>query len=441
MIINSKSKHYNDNPKISFKLDSSFRCESKTQQFPFVVAEEMKKVKEEDPSRRFLIFHDIEHFLNLKNKYPYCHEVIRCPEEHDDLCKGRLIFDFDLETPLECASNGNFVPDNFKLIIETLINHVFTVYYIDVDVVKLKFVWQITRYNNKFSMHLIVNNAYFSEYWVKQMRLFYELMRKAAEEFKVSEIMKTVDVAIARRNCTFRMIGCSKIGKLELELDSPEEATIYDCLVGIYHHQHLRHEQTITMSEINYNKISEKVDESKEDMKFRKMIKKNISINEIVEVNLDITDEYINKSVDIFDSWGSDGCFVIRDNMKDIINLDRVRAGECPVSGCIHDRENAYLKLRQDGNLVFYCRRGCKKDNRYGVVLGKYKTKKRKEGIIPLNTMKLKEVVDTKTTIAEYIPEIINKPRRKDFNFGCNTAAKRMTLGIEVVQIPYYLRT
>jgi len=484
--------YYHDQPKRSFTLESCWRIESKTRQFPFVVASDLASIgpapvsdrrHSEDSneaisvptptvtyadllngslsghfvkpthletslstsegdnldgenndltkkaSREFLIFHDVEHYLTLKDQYPHCHEIIRCPLNNDfesqfgeksyrdDLCRGRLIFDFDLEVPLpEMESicnmkslsnsfNGQqenhpvdpslFVPPNFKAIIEYLVNLTFKTYYFNVDLSKLMFVWQITRHDHKFSMHLIVKHAYFSEYWVKQTRIFYCLFCRLATLSGVSSIIKAVDLQMARRNATFRILGCSKIDGKVIELESCTRngqdllaqgypLTMYDCLVGIYHVNHLKEEQCISMDNINYLAIEREVDRSRGEGQtdavktFQAGIKKQLPSAEEIKPVVNLDDKCIETAVALFDRF-NDGTFAIRDQVGAIINLNRLRAAPCPVSGVRHDNENAYLKLREDGRLIFVCRRGCKNGNFYGCDLGVY----RRSGIVP----------------------------------------------------------
>lgn len=478
--------YYNESPKRLFNLESCWRVESKTRQFPFVVASDLsapvttsqpsvpndgetdsqtqiptptvsfsdllkgaltghfvKPVQssqlsssdisngesgedEIDPkkqaSREFLVFHDVEHYLNLKEQYPHCHEIIRSPtsqnSEHefgeksyrDDLCRGRLIFDFDLEKPLpemesichmkSLASSFNgsseqpvldpslFVPPNFKQIIEYLVVLVFKTYYNGVDATKMMFIWQITRHNHKFSMHLIVKHAYFSEYWVKQMRIFYCLFCRVATISGCGNIIKTIDLQMARRNATFRILGCSKIGGKELELDSCTKngenlldrgypLSIYDCLVGIYHVDQLKDEQCISMDNINYIAIEREVEKTRSEpqtddvKKFQMTVKKQISIAEENRTGLDLNDKCIEAAIALFDKF-NDGTFSIRDQIGNIINLNRRRSAPCPISGARHDSDNAYLKLLGNGRVIFVCYRGCKKGNFYGFDLGSY---------------------------------------------------------------------
>jgi len=532
---------YKNRPFVRANLESAYKVESKTRQFPFAVASELsshlesegEKVileqvdiqdlikqaldpkftqkQEEKPNviekltnlqklsdrreqtREFLIFHDIEHYLNWRDQFPNCHEIIRCPsninegddgsfvEDKEDLCKGRLIFDFDCKKQLSCLSSkekalGLYVPNMFKQIIEYLVLKIFQDYYIEVDINKLIFVWQITKYDHKFSMHLIVKNAYFNEYWIKQMRIFYELMLRTARGtddivyfsendngynerivINISYLLQeTLDTQIPRKNATFRILGCSKIGGLPKEIDSCRhnnidlldfpnfKLTIYDCLVGIYHLDHLREEQQITMGNLNYVSLQDELEESlecestDEEKRFRYVIDKNISLMpKDNSADIDFDDENIAKAIELFESW-NEGIFVVRDQVGDVINLDRLKASQCKISGTIHERENAYLKLKKDGRVSFYCRRGCKHNGKYGIDLGIYKQNKRPIGIIPINTNKLQNVQNLKT-VMQPMPLIQNKG--PEFRKSLKTSSKKVQVGVvTTIQIPSFLR-
>lgn len=536
--------YYYEQPKRSFNLESCWRIESKTRQFPFVVASDLaitppasqvatagssspnepgekavpavsysdllqgaltghfvKPVQQissygtddsgntddehtssrKQAAREFLIFHDLEHYLTLKDQFPHCHEIIRCPlstefesrfgekSYRDDLCRGRLIFDFDLDQPLPemeslcrmkslsgAISNGQepssvdptlFVPPNFKSIVEQLVVLVFRTYYVGVDASKLTFVWQITRHLHKFSMHLIVKHAYFSEYWVKQTRIFYCLFCRLASVNGVANITRAVDLQMARRNATFRILGCSKVGGKAIEidccnnngrdlLDQGYPLTIYDCLVGIYQVEHLKAEQSISMDNINYLAIEQEVDKTKgadqtdEAKKFRTTITKQIKIAEENRAALNLDDRCIETAVALFDRF-NDGSFAIRDQVGAIINLNRLRASPCPISGVRHENENAYLKMREDGRLIFCCRRGCKNNNFYGVDLGVY----RKVGIIPLPVVnKDKEEMDDEEVDEEQDdknarPKIVHVNRLK---LEAATKARVLMVGVDI---------
>jgi putative NIF3 family GTP cyclohydrolase 1 type 2 len=222
------------------------------------------------------------------------------------------------------------------------------------------------------------------------------------------------------------------------------QLTIYDCLVGIYHVEHLKQEQTISMSDLNYSIIEDEIEESKNcvqtpsEKRFRKSIKYNLTLHEEKHTNLDITDANVNKAVEIFNQW-NDGTFDVRDQVGDIINLDRLRTCECKISGRIHEKENAYLKLREDGHLIFCCRRGCQNNGSYGLDLGMYRVNKRPKDVVPLQTNKINMAKEATTVIVPFeITEVKQSvPRLKTGN----NSAKRVQLGyVKTIIIPNSLK-
>jgi hypothetical protein len=553
---------YSEAPRTASRLDSAYNYESKTRQFPFVVAIELPSAESptsQSPNsnqnkspveqsndvallnlikaamkgnimevgsnkddgagddgisihahrhREFYVFHDIEHFLNLKQHYIYAHEIIRCPvsSERDALgnkiyldenSRGRLLFDIDLTEPLpEVAWTANlngavrntesYVPPDFRYIFECLIRQTFIDYYVGVDIGKFVFVWQNSHSTTKLSLHLIVKNAFFSEHWTKQMRVFYALFRRTALKYGKESYMNAIDFAMARRNATFRMLGSSKFGgnPLEIEhchyqgvdlLDYPQNAqiTMYDCLVGIYHHEQLLQEQLIELDSVNFNQIENELaairssgKETETEKAFRKTIGRQFpSLNEEA-APVDVSDEDISRAVGIFQGW-NDNIFSIRDQRGSVINLNRCRRGACPISGKVHDSENAYLKLRADGQMVFGCYRGCKNAHgHYYLSLGVYKPKeihaatgqevakmRSLKGIVPLNMSKIKLVQATTTQMStinpitgkQYVPpppesetkKKSSDTRRKKF---MKTSAKRITMSTEIVYLPNNIR-
>lgn len=488
---------YSELPRRSYVLDSCWRMESKTRQFPFVVATDLntahndsaqqsvanrRSLVDDDSTvdesiranREFLIFHDVDHYLSLKHCFPHCHEIIRCPSAsghksiksdssnpqeiesktyRDDLAKGRLIFDFDLTKPLpemqstidlQTVSHPNkpidplnFVPPHFKQTMEALIIHVFRTYYVNVDVNRFVFGWQVTRHHDKFSMHLIVKNAYFAEFWVKQMRVFYSLMQRVAEQHNCSGLMKAVDFQIPRRNATFRFIGCSKVNGKPLELDSINlpNPTIYDCLVGIYHAEHLKQEQLINLENLNYAVLQQQLDQVEQplsgagnshlsattlesDRKFKQEIKKQLDFAE-EKPAVDLDDASIEKAVELFENF-NEGAFVIRDQVGNIINLNRRKPCACPLSGVVHEHENAYLKLYPDGRVGFLCRRGCRhpQTNAWSHTLGYYRTAKRVRVVSPQNTHK---IVDQSVVMPTAMSgSVMEKPSGREITMRVN---------------------
>jgi len=488
---------YGEAPRATNKLEAAYRMESKTRQFPFVVAIDIpapritpvadksitELIQEElltidivkKKTREFYVFHDVEHFVGLKHHFPHAHEIIHCPvsAERDlngdkifleEKCRGRLIFDIDLSSPLPEMESiihlkggpvdpAMFVPADFKQNFERLIAQTFLDYYDDVDVSKFVYGWQSSESNVKLSLHLIVKHAFFSEYWVRQIQIFYTLFQKSLVRYGKPSYLAAIDLAMARRNATFRMLGSSKIGGQPLKLihlnkggvdlfDANNPVSIYDCLAGIYHHSHLLAEQCIEMHHINFTAIEDEIadiddkpQQTTEEVKFRKSIMRYFpSMHDEIE-ELDLSNEDLAKSIEVFEQWNNQ-MFTIRDHRKSVINLNRRRRGPCPINGKIHDAENAYLKMMADGQIVFGCYRGCTDDkNHYWKAIGCYKqiiiaqinndqaavevkeaepVKKmgRPSNVVPLNMGRLAKALVSEVKVSDINP-ITGKPTNK----------------------------
>lgn len=423
------NEHYNQQPKISANLERAWKFESKTRQLPFVVAQELDSDgSSESASRHFLIFNDLEHFLYQRKNYPHTHEIIRCPmithgdevSYRDDSCKGRLIFDFDLEKPLSVMKIVNmdnpntFVPHNFTYLIEEIILETFRRYY-KIDVSKLKFGWQYSPNPKKFSMHLIVKHAYFSEYWTQQMKGFYTIFKYVAAEMDLTYLMEAIDWQIARRNGTFRMIDSSKIGGQALKLISyrnngeeilkkkhPSQVKIQSLLCGIYDFKTLKKEQHISMDKIKYVDLTKTL-ESGTNPGLEQGIQKYLNLDNLRPETIcrdEPTEENysdLQAAIELFEKFNEDGAFQIRTYKGNLIGLQRLKASPCPISEVIHEHENPFLLMTKTGYLVFRCRRGCKNQKGMeGHVIGFY-NKSYLEENKPTQSTEFKKVMNFNT--------------------------------------------
>ena len=395
-------------PRVTFNLEKAFRMESKTKQIPFVVAQELdNSLNPEGPGRQFLVFNDLHHFLYQRANYPNVHEIIRCPTYmendqtyyKDDACKGRLIFDFDLVKPLSIMKVVNmkdpntFIPHNFTWLIEDIIIETFTRYY-KIDCSKLEFGWQYSPNPKKFSMHLVVRNAFFCEFWVQQLNIFYSLFKFVAAEMDLTYLMDAIDWQIARRNGSFRMIGSAKPRGEKLKLISyrcngtellqqvcASKVDIERQLVCIYNFKVLKEEQRISMSEIRYNRIKDVLDRGN-NPELQQKVDKYLNIDHLRENPCKVEGEdgshpreesaNYDSIVNLFEAF-NDGSYKMKSTKGPFISLQRLKASACPVSGEIHEHENPFLIATNNGLLVFRCRRGCKNHKGFeGCIIGTY---------------------------------------------------------------------
>lgn len=366
-----------------FSLEQALKHKTASGMIPFIIAHEVHEVfkssdgVEKIRNRVYYAFENIEDFLSRRSEFPHSHEVIwgRWVEGKQ---QGRLVFDFDFEQPW-AGARPQFVPSGFEHRIEELIILTFQRFYIDVDTSKFIFIWLISDVETKWSKHLIVKNAYFSVDWKQQSAVFYNLFLATVLEegaFVLNPIEKLIDSQVVRNNATMRICGCSKRGGNELRVESPSNATIYDTLIQLYQRQDVKAEQHIsdkclkkdTLTDMFHNKpevvmknkfLKSACEKSHIDLSSYYDSDHFISHEEALEAfkafELQYCDEFKKKEQDLFIFGGVKGAF---------INLKRVRPGPCWISGKVHDNENAYLRVSENGSIYFHCHRVCLgKDN------------------------------------------------------------------------------
>ena len=333
---------------IHSKLDHALKYPSKKRQKPFVIAHDYEKVK------RFVAFDDIDHFLRERKKWPYANEIVVFPKDSDE-SRGRIFFDFD----------GPFdAPKDFRACVEKSLKKVFSGFYEDVDLSEIVFVWQKTYHDHKFSEHLILKNTYVTDFWKHHMTFIYtcmEMILKGRED-----ILKYIDHAVIRRNSMLRMIGSKKIGSKEIVLESPKNATFFDCLIGIYRFSDRKREKTLKYQMMKLDLLEEMAKENK-------IIKKRFDFItfSVQQQNYNVSEEEYEKSIELVKNWENDQ-FTIKGSEGCFIYLSRVKPGPCPISGKVHESENACFIISKDGKLRFYCYRNCCK-NRKTISIGYFK--------------------------------------------------------------------
>lgn len=364
-----------------YSLEQAKKFKSKTKPYPFIIAHECnetyldKSTGQQVPRiRKFFVFDDIESFLSSKSNFPHSHEVIF--NRFTPFQQGRLVFDFDFDTPW-AGINPHFVPKNFEASIELLVIETFKRFYINVDTDRFEFVWLISDTIDKWSKHLVVKNAFFSRDWKLQSQIFYNLMLGIAHEKETFtlETSALIDTQVARSNATMRILGCTKLGRdksLRLENksyhdDKQWDFNEYDTMVQLYRRQDMSSEQNI--SDINLRKTA--LDEMSDDKLL--MVKNpyykqscqlsNFDVEEQTAYDSEaLSEEKVNFAMQCLEEYHnlkSLKCpFQIRTINGAMIDLKRTNPEQCLVSGRVHDNENAYM-IVYDNSILFYCRRGC----------------------------------------------------------------------------------
>lgn len=340
-------------------LEAAIRHRSLTVPFAFVVRHECKIPYQDTDgetkyrNNMYFAFNDAAEFLKMQDDFPYSHEVIY--PRYEDKAQGRLIFDFDLE---EKYAGEEFVKESFVMDIEWCILETFRCFYSeDIDPERFVFVWLYTPYTDKYSRHLIVKHAFFCNDWVDQLKTFYSLFKIVAarsRRFSYIPEKNLLDAGIANTNRTFRICGCKKIGKKRMLMDG--QYSIYDTFVQLHRQEDAKEEQCITENHLCIDKVMKIRPRNENELiatryipAIRRVLAPKqdlVSIEGVLEEVKDI----IAPLTDLYN---------IRSTRGGMLTLDRRCSGPCPISGAHHDSENAYVIVRNDGEVRFYCFRGC----------------------------------------------------------------------------------
>ena len=413
-----------------YTLDRAKKHKSKTKPFPFIIAHECDKQYRDKTTgemavknREYFAFDDVETFLEIRGqsslssdrsesdssgprtvtstnasgeftvsireptgRFMHAHEVI-WDRYTQDKQQGRLMFDFDFDDAWY-GCKPKFVHPNFQKDIEVLVVKVFQTYYQDVDCGRFIFVWLISDVDAKWSKHLIVKHAYFSDDWKTQSQVFYNLMLGLAEVdgfFKkygcAVPTEKLFDAQVARSNATMRMLGSTKIATEKkpnpkpLKLESPLDATFFDTLVQLYRRCDVVAEQHIGQVCLRKDFLHREQDKLMNGNKFFKQAYKTLDYDvDRLQYELDtrlLDGGEINVAFRIFEHHycsemhvAAQTSFRVKSSKGSLITLERVNPGLCLLSERMHEAENAFLTVRADGSVYFHCFRGCDKDGK-----------------------------------------------------------------------------
>lgn len=375
-------------------LNSAKRHKSKTRPFPFLIAHECHKPyknretgAEEVRTREYFAFDSAEDFISVRDEFPHAHEII-----WDRLTagkqQGRLIFDFDFDEPWY-GVRPYFVSPDFESIIEKLVVSTFTKFYEGVDTSRFVFIWLVSDLEQKWSKHLIVKNAFFCEDWKEQSLVFYNLMLALAEDNSPFpklcslEISKLIDIQVARENATMRFLGSCKLKPTEksgrgkvLLIEKPEGVNFFDTTVQLHRYQDVTNEQHICSRQLCKNKLeaitlNDEGEMKKIKNKFYQAAFKHAEIEtesfyehddkllEETEIEnaFSLFEEHYCRELGISKQKG----FKLKSCKGRLVHLVRVAPSKCLLSGRIHDRSNAFLIIKPDGEVHFHCLRGCQR--------------------------------------------------------------------------------
>lgn len=332
-----------------FSLDGAIKSPIKSRT-AFIIANERIK-KDGDIGRYFTVFPTFQEFLNTRNKYIHCHELLVDHIKSKTNQAGRLVFDFDIKDVT--------VPKKFKNQIEDVIIDVLERFFNGLDIEKLEFIWSTSQNPQKFSKHLTVKHLYFDN-WIKMSKIFYQLFCVIWDE-KYFWILsnKLIDFQIVRNNGSLRMVGSTKINGYILHFDNNEH-TLTDSLIRIYFRDQRDTEQLITKDNINENVFS--------DILFENNIVENnfgSNINITFDPRKIVEPVYINeiykKAYEMY-SIIDPGIFKMGKISGNRISFIRTKPHKCLLSGKKHDQENAFCSISVDKefySVYFGCYRYC----------------------------------------------------------------------------------
>lgn len=285
--------------------------------------------------RHYYTFTSFHSFLRHRDYFPHCHEIMARHSRASEDTSGRLVFDFDLPPHVEGIRRA------VEIVIADTLHH----YYEDLDLEKIDYVWSQSPSDTKTSLHLTVRGLYFDD-WIGHSQVFYSLFSRlwdATEPPIPAE--ELIDTAVVRHHGSLRMVGSCKIGGSYLTLLG--DHALLDSLIWLPE-KYRGEEQTVTsanLGPIASVLYSQKSEESGRSKKLSQRPGQKLEGQSL-------------EAFALYEKTG-DSQYVADSVRGDIIRLRRVSAGPCLISGKHHDSENAYLRIREGGDVYFCCWRKC----------------------------------------------------------------------------------
>lgn len=266
-----------------------------------------------------------------------------------------------------------FVSPTFKEDIEWCVKETFNRFYIGVDTDKFRFIWLSTPYTHKFSVHLIVCGAYFCNDWVAQLQSYYSVFKIVANrshrfDYLIDSDQKSkwilFDDKIANNNRTLRICGCKKIGGERIERDD-DSHSMYDTFVQLHRPEEAATEQYITEEMFRTDRVLKIKPKNEVELNATRHIPAITRVLAPKPERSILEDDVLDEVIELMDDL-LNTCFKIRSTDNGIIQLKRTACYPCPIDpDRIHGDEhtghgdNAYVIVREDGDVRFYCYRGC----------------------------------------------------------------------------------
>lgn len=345
-----------------FTIKDSIRAPIKSKT-AFIIANE-RTTKDGSIGRYFTVFPTFQNFLDNRDKYEHCHEILVDHIKNKSNLAGRLVFDFDIK--------NEKIPKNFKDQIEDVVIEVVENFFNDVDINKLEFIWSTSQNPTKFSKHLTVKHLYFDN-WINMSKIFYQLLCLIWDEkYFWIKSNKLIDFQIVRNNGSLRMVGSSKINGYPLIFDNPEHK-LTDSLIRIYNQSEI--EQIITKENIDENVFTNILCETKSEPNENhpQDTRNNFCSNKIIEPLY--VEQVYQKAYQIYNTINP-GVFKMGKISGDRVSFIRIKPYKCLLSGKIHTQENSFCRITKDDEfyyVYFGCYRYCY--NKKMILIGTVSTK------------------------------------------------------------------
>jgi hypothetical protein len=335
---------------------------------PFIL-----QMEESDPNqereRVYIIFNGVEEYLSKLNngRYSSCHEVFLSSTYNvDEDIMGRIAFDIDMKPPSPDIPVSSILPEGWMDEMEkdiifvlckqypSLKDRISSVLSVSRDANLSPWVWMTSPSDTKISKHLVISKIVFSM-WRNQMKILVKELKSLGKCYS-----DAIDNAIYRRLGSLRLPLNRKNKRIKLS----DGTTIIRPSPSLYFNNatHSFIHGIVTIHNMNISTIRDGIVISPSDL----APEYQDQVNELPSFMSKYSDNTIDYNVTEDEMSNA---FYILDKQYDTglkpgsisgayLSLIRQRPGKCPISGRIHDSDNAYMFKK--GGVIFYgCHRGC----------------------------------------------------------------------------------
>lgn len=361
---------------------------------PFVLQWEIPNPKD-GRDRMYVIFDGVKEYMSYMNngRFTTCHEVLMSPM--GSTCSdihGHPAFDIDIKDKDFIEYNNYIKNDNtvqtcttpitWESKLEKDIYNILSAQYPG-HIGNIEFVWLTSTTTSKISKHLIIKNIVFTS-WRVQMKILVQGLKSlyiSSDTNKnnistttkldiyndiqpVSEkvVIDCIDDGIMRKNGSLRLPlntkkpieGYTLDTMPKLIFDNPKY-TFLDGLIMIHEENKytVLGSSVLSISELHPSLIVDEVIPINSGF----MNNKGYNTNLDTSTQMSMEDANINMAFDRLNKHFSTGLQIENIN-ESFISLKRICPGTCPISGKVHDSDNAYMCTNGD-KIYFGCHRGC----------------------------------------------------------------------------------